>query len=245
MGNFFDDLGKGIGDLGKGIGDIANNVTKEAGKVIDNSGKALSDMTQQAGKVVGDVVSEAGKVVGETVDAATKIVEDTGNQIGRMTGDLLGGSQPAISDKDQCSKEKEIQEELEGQNVDILEVDKSDWPIDLITLEKDVDENDDSKYKRRFSFSSLSNISFLAFFYLITFRFENFLSLFQYYFWMKKHPISKNYTGETVATILKKMGNDVFDRSGSQLPYGRMKWFLLSNEKYANFIDETDLEYYG
>lgn len=90
----------------------------------------------------------------------------------------------------------------------------------------------------------LKNVG-LALYYVLTGRFESFKSLFSYYVWLKKMSSTNDYTLEKVSEVLQNLAHDVFVYSNANLPYGRLKWFFISDRKFNQLVDESDLLYYG
>ena len=64
MGNFFDNLGKGLNDLGKEAGKFAENIGQELGKATDNIVKEGTKVADNVGKAAGDI--------GKGIEDATK-----------------------------------------------------------------------------------------------------------------------------------------------------------------------------
>lgn len=90
VGDFFGDVGSGVGDVIDNVGDFFGDVGDNIGDVIDNVGDVVGDVGEAVGGVVDDVVDNVGDVVGD---------------IGETVGDIAGGALDVITGNIDLSEE--------------------------------------------------------------------------------------------------------------------------------------------
>lgn len=61
--------------------------------------------------------------------------------------------------------------------------------------------------------------------------------------WYKQHKDLHHYTSDSIRELLNDLSRD-FNYSSENIPYGRAKWFVDSDERFSG-VDSNDLEFFG
>ena len=75
--------------------------------------------------------------------------------------------------------------------------------------------------------------------------YEKIISFFQYVKWKKEMENIHNYDEIKIESTLKNIADKCFEYSGEDIPYGRTKWFINSDEKLRETVVVEELEMFG
>ncbi len=87
-------------------------------------------------------------------------------------------------------------------------------------------------------------VLFCIAFFLLTILSGKIIENIEYYFWKRKIRVTHDYDDSKIHQRLKQISQDSFTLSGSELPYGRSRWFVGGNEEF-NKCEIDHLEFYG
>lgn len=74
---------------------------------------------------------------------------------------------------------------------------------------------------------------------------ESIMSFVEYFFWKKKMKDTHNYNEDKIRHFLRNISKKGFNLSGEDVPYGRARWFIESEEDFYNQFKDTDFEFFG
>lgn len=75
--------------------------------------------------------------------------------------------------------------------------------------------------------------------------FDNIKVFFEYLKWRKNHKNYHSYNQETIKKSLFKIAEKGMSLHGDNVPYGRCKWFIVGNRRFARRVNLDLLEFYG
>ena len=74
---------------------------------------------------------------------------------------------------------------------------------------------------------------------------ESIMSFIEYFFWKKKIKDTHNHDEDKIRHYLRNISKKGFNLSGEDIPYGRARWFIESEEDFYNQFKDTDFEFFG
>lgn len=74
---------------------------------------------------------------------------------------------------------------------------------------------------------------------------ESIMSFIEYFFWKKKMKNTHTHNEDKIRHYLRNISKKGFYLSGEDIPYGRARWFIESEDDFYNQFKDTDFEFFG